>query len=109
MLLAVVAVIVALLWSNSARNAARPPATPAQAAVDWAAVKVACEDAVRERLKAPSTAKFPSALEAREGIVVSGDVATWNGWVDAENSFSAMIRTEFECSYSFGVAIAKFR
>lgn len=50
-----------------------------------------CEDAISERLKAPSTAEFDSSATG------SG---TWTvtGTVDAENSFGAMIRSRYECS-----------
>lgn len=73
---------------------------------NWAAVKVACEAAVRNDLKAPSTAQFPDTLEAQKSIVIKDDTATWVSWVDAENSFGAMIRTGFECIYQDGVAVA---
>lgn len=50
-----------------------------------------CEAAIKDRLKAPSTAKFESSA--------TGDV-TWTviGTVDAENSFGAMVRSSFQCS-----------
>jgi hypothetical protein len=62
----------------------------------------ACEF-VRKQLKAPRTAKFPtdglfSGHRAAE-FVTSGrnHEYTVRAWVDAENSFGAMIRTEFVC------------
>lgn len=52
----------------------------------------ACEDMVRDQLKAPATADF-------NGSVATG-VGPWEvtGSVDAENSFGAMIRTDWTCT-----------
>lgn len=57
--------------------------------------KYACREAVERKLKAPTTAKFPyyqqfSAYRDGDGYSVSG-------YVDAQNSFGAMIRTSFSC------------
>jgi hypothetical protein len=52
-----------------------------------------CEDFVKEKLKAPSTADFG-------GQSVSGNGSgPWKvtGWVDAQNSFGAKIRTGWTC------------
>ena len=56
----------------------------------------ACEDAVRDALKAPSTAEFADSSSSR-----SGSTWTVTGAVDAENSFGAMLRNTFECSVTF--------
>lgn len=50
-----------------------------------------CEDAIKDRLKAPTTAEFDSTATG------SG---TWTvtGTVDAENSFGAKIRSSYQCS-----------
>ena len=50
-----------------------------------------CEDLVTENLKAPSTAEFDSSASG---------FGTWTvtGTVDAENSFGAMLRSEFQCT-----------
>lgn len=53
--------------------------------------KSACQDWVEDQLKAPSTADFG-------GVNVSG-VGPWTvtGYVDAENSFGANVRTAWAC------------
>lgn len=53
---------------------------------------VVCEDFVKDRLKAPSTAEFSE----EEATLLAG---TWtvNGNVDAENTFGAKIRESFAC------------
>lgn len=56
-------------------------------------VITACEDAVKGRLKAPSSVSFHTgATETKPGIWrVVGDV-------DATNSFGGEVRTEFTCT-----------
>jgi hypothetical protein len=57
----------------------------------------ACQDKVRERLKAPASARFQAPREAR--ITTSPE-----GWfevhshVDAQNGFGALLRTKYTCS-----------
>lgn len=55
-----------------------------------------CEDWVREQLKAPATARFSDGTE-------SGGVGSYviTGSVDAENSFGAMLRTEWTCTITY--------
>jgi len=55
----------------------------------------ACKDMVRHRLKSPTTAEFCSFADAR--TVLQGEAYRINGWVDAENSFGAKLRTQFSC------------
>jgi hypothetical protein len=53
----------------------------------------ACQDAVRSKLKSPSTASFGDAtVRDRQagGVVI-------NGPVDSENGFGAMIRSAYVC------------
>jgi hypothetical protein len=54
-----------------------------------------CHDFVKDRLKAPATAKFESFRDAR--IEKDGDVFTVEGHVDSENGFGALIRNDYEC------------
>ena len=54
-----------------------------------------CQDWVRDKLKAPSTADFADT------ITVAGSPAwKFTGQVDAENSFGAKIRTGWSCTIS---------
>lgn len=92
------------------REAAAEAARVAEAATNGEAVRyngetidsslatVLCQSHIKDRLKAPSTAKFPGPF--------SGDYAqpslSNNTWtyivsVDAQNSFGAMIRSTFAC------------
>jgi hypothetical protein len=54
------------------------------------------EDYVKNRLKAPSAAKFPETSINRHHIKhLGGRKYRIDSWVDSENSFSAKIRTKF--------------
>lgn len=55
-------------------------------------VRLACQDWVKDKLKAPATAEF-SDIE----VVTDGDVYTFTGAVDAENSFGAKLRNRWTC------------
>jgi hypothetical protein len=61
---------------------------------------IQCEDMVRERLKAPATARFEESVNAKQEQVSSTPEGfAWAGWVDSENSFGALVRTRFTCAY----------
>src|SRR4051812_45415971 len=55
--------------------------------------KRVCEDFVKKRLKAPSTADFSA-----EEVTSDGDMYTVQGDVDAQNSFGAQLRSHFTCA-----------
>lgn len=81
----------------------KPPPTPVQQAVTEAQrtasrVRLACQDWVRDRLKAPRTAKFVRG-STQTGRLIGGDSTQWlsRGSVDAENAFGAMLRNRYEC------------
>lgn len=57
-----------------------------------------CQILVEKSLKAPSTADFPWTMKANAS---SGQVYTINSYVDAQNSFGAMIRTNFYCQLKY--------
>lgn len=58
---------------------------------------VACTDFIRQRLKAPKTAEFPSVTEATT-MGVGSDKYHVVSYVDAQNSFGAMIRQSTDCT-----------
>jgi hypothetical protein len=67
-------------------------ATRTPAPDPMAQVTAACEEAVKQRLKAPATARFSNVTTAPVGYAYRV-----NGDVDAENGFSALIRNRFTC------------
>lgn len=76
------------------------PAQAEQSGLDDGTFAVKCEDAARQQLKSPSTAKFPSASEEIGAVQnFEGGKKSWMGWVDSQNSFGATIRTEFLCTF----------
>jgi len=57
-----------------------------------AALKDACHNAVKDRLKSPGTAQFGGEFlrEATTPELV--------GWVDAQNGFGALVRSDWVCA-----------
>ena len=53
-----------------------------------------CQEAIKELLKAPSTAKFPNMTEW--GFKKEDGVVTVQSYVDAQNGFGAMLRSYFQ-------------
>jgi hypothetical protein len=61
--------------------------------------RTGCRDAITEQLKAPRTAVFEGILEQQAQVQVGPNGYFWPGVVDAQNSFGALIRTRFKCSW----------
>ncbi|OLV20108.1 hypothetical protein [Deinococcus marmoris] len=59
---------------------------------------VACQRGVREKLKAPSTAKFGNEIGRDVLTVTSG--YRLNGTIEAQNSFGALIQSTYQCTGS---------
>jgi hypothetical protein len=60
------------------------------------------EDFVKKRLKSPSTAEFPGLFEKAEHITELGnDEYLISSWVDSQNGFGAMLRSNFSCKIIF--------
>jgi len=57
-----------------------------------------CNMRVKEGLKAPRTAKYPWTAN----VHVSGGRASMTSYVDAQNSFGALIRTHYFCAVQYG-------
>jgi len=55
-----------------------------------------CEGFVRERLKAPATAKFSN----EKIIAIDGKLYIVTGDVDSQNSYGAMLRSNYNCLVS---------
>ena len=66
---------------------------------DWAGAWTVCEKFVKGKLKTPSTAKFPSIWSGHSQYVTYlGDKQyRVESYVDAQNIFGAMLRTNFNC------------
>jgi hypothetical protein len=55
---------------------------------------------IKYKLKSPSTAEFPSSLEAKV-IGVGDNTFIVSSYVDAQNSYGAMIRTYYEAEIRY--------
>lgn len=75
------------------------PSGPTQEEIDADAYRV-CIQFVRNRLKAPGTAVFPSYERgaARQTLSVAAQRWEATGYVDAENGFGALIRSHWTCA-----------
>ena len=56
--------------------------------------QISCQKTIKEILKSPSTAKFPNITEW--GFAKEDGIITIQGYVDSQNSFGAMIRSDFQ-------------
>lgn len=63
-------------------------------------VRFYCEEAVKTRLKAPSSAEFSGQFETEIREVTPGQTYRVMGFVDAQNSFGAKIRGRYTCTVS---------
>lgn len=90
-----IGVFVVLVAVNSVMHSSDPESRErsAQMAAEIDA-EVLCKKAVRQRLKAPSTADFGSMRIAAKADGSGHDLI---GEVDAENAFGAKLRTKFIC------------
>lgn len=87
LLLIIVIVAVGSLFSGGGDDEEDEPVV----ATADAAISV-CQQSVETKLKAPATAEFGG-----EDSFYVGDDWTVTGWVDAENSFGALIRNTWSC------------
>ena len=77
---------------------------PMVQADDHIEAKKICQDFVHKRLKAPSAARFESlnnvAAQPSKDKKWKKMKNVWDsvGWVDSQNSFGAMIRSEYMCT-----------
>jgi len=60
------------------------------------------EDFVEKKIKSPSTATFPGVTEKDRHITdIGGGIYKIKSWVDSQNGFGAIIRTNFSCTIIF--------
>ena len=59
------------------------------------------QDSIKNLLKSPSTAKFPSWFKIRHSRGEGEYVHSVSGWVEAQNSFGALIRNDWLVQLEF--------
>lgn len=91
----VVVVMLACLWTCVGGNGGERADEG-----DAVGAYVICKDFVRDRLRAPGTARFPSVTRAEVGEL-AGDRWRVRAWVDAENAFGGEVRAEWECVVAY--------
>lgn len=67
---------------------------------DQFTARVMCEKFVKDRLKAPASAEFAPGSETHTLAKGKGAYKI-TSWVDSQNSFGAMIRTNYTCEVSY--------
>jgi hypothetical protein len=60
-----------------------------------------CSQFVKDRLKAPASADFAEYRDEGTSVTKTGKTYTVIGYVDAENSFGANIRTNYVCTVRY--------
>ena len=90
----------AMAWAYGSWSSKSKSESNSAPIYDAFAAQFACEGFVKDRLKAPSTAQFAPFRE----LAISGNgVGPWivRGYVDAQNSFGANLRSNFSCTIEF--------
>jgi len=96
----VVALFVLIVAAPAANNALFPdPAEAYQAEQDQEKkdAYVYAREIVKEQLKVPSSAEFQKAYEV-EITEVGDSKYSFSFWLEAQNSFGAMVRTTYNCT-----------
>ena len=94
-------VLVTVWWIGESDDSNESDESDSPREIDWTFhAIIQCESEVKRQLKAPSTAKFVK----REQEVYKMGESKWGvvGAVDAQNSFGAIVRSEFACQLSRG-------
>lgn len=94
-LAAVLLGLIVVGWISSALSGDSESKTPAASTGDKYGAFVVCQDQVSALLKSPSSAEFASISDS----TVNGGGGTWRiiSYVDSQNGFGAMLRTEWSC------------
>lgn len=97
-LIVLIAVISAVSNSNTSTTTPATNSTPTQSDRETTSI-VFAEKVIKDTLKAPSTAKFVD-VKAYE-LTNEKDVWAINGFVDSQNSFGAVIRSQWEVQLDY--------
>ena len=95
--LIVTGVVISVIFATcSGGGSGSSPKTPDKLN-EWSA-QIACQDTVKDRLKAPATAQFDNWTRSAN----ADGTYTITGTVDSQNSFGAMLRSKFSCQVRDG-------
>lgn len=93
--LLVLVIVIAAVVSNGGGSSSTAPEHSAVEAY------TACQGFVRDRLKAPSTADFPWVKSSDVTESLGDGRYRVRSYVDAQNSFGAMIRNSYDCTVRY--------
>lgn len=85
--------------SSISSSTPRQPTKSELYGIDPYEMQKQCENIVKARLKAPATAKWPGIFDRRD-VYQTKTQSVWKSYVDSQNSFGALIRTQYECVYT---------
>lgn len=90
-----------IIWAlgqsgGGSSNPASPPADNAEAVGAW----VVCQQFVEDRLTSPSTADYPAAYSDYTTQLSTKQFKV-DAYVDSQNGFGAMVRTDFVCTVTY--------
>lgn len=94
LLIFVPGVLIAFMVAIYYENRSAGPTEPAQADESRQAER-ACRRYIEQQLKAPATARYPTPSTSKDGPEY-----TVTGSVDSQNSFGALVRTQYKCMVS---------
>ncbi len=98
-LTALAGVVAVIIYASMPGNPPTPARQAERATYDLKlSACVLAERAVTDRLKAPSTAKFPWGCSDR--VVIDAWEVRVHGYVDAQNGFGAMLRSQWTVVYA---------
>jgi hypothetical protein len=89
---AIIALVSVSVLNGSGSNSTRAADSDGDELGAW----VVCQQEMSKRLRSPATAEYPSRREVR--ITQSDKTYSIRGWVDSQNGFGALVRTEFLCT-----------
>ena len=91
-----------------ARGQSRAPSrAPKQA--DPVEAHVVCKDFVKDKLKSPSSADFPWVAASNVVTSLGNNRFRARSYVDAQNSFGAMLRSQYDCTVEYVPATKSWR
>lgn len=96
----IVVVIALSICSNSGSGGGGSPRTSPPDQGEAVGAWVVCQQFLEDRLVAPSTAEYPSGYSDYTRSLGGGRFRV-DAYVDAQNSFGAMIRTDFSCTVDY--------
>jgi len=96
--------VLLVLWGvatcGNGSNGGNSPGTTRADVGDAVGAWVICQQFVEDRLTAPATADYPAGYSQYTTSLGAGRFRV-DAYVDAENSFGALVRTDFTCTVNY--------